>query len=171
MNWSGLRVGRIHAHVTKTSPVLAYHGLARVCYDNFVGVKSRESTWQLSNNSAHPIQREILVSRSLRPSDRQAQPSIGTQRNNGSDSPLANGSKLRAVQSHLALALKGFVRCNSRPFRRGNRQVSPKLEGTRRSEARGSVSVIRIGCAKSGRQVSYAFSHALTICVSDGKGK
>ena len=58
-----------------------------------------------SNNSVNPIQREIrILSRYLCSSDSQAQPSKGTQGNNGFESPLADGNTSRAVQSHLSLA-------------------------------------------------------------------
>ena len=106
--------------------------------------------WDTSKNSAEPIQRENLVSSQLvRPSDSQAQPSKGTQGKTGSNSPLAGGIKSRAVRSHLSLALGEFVRCNSRSPRRGNGQVRPKFERTRRSDVwlrrHGKTSVREIG--------------------------
>lgn len=135
-------------------------------YDLPVGVVTRLRVWKSSNNSAYPIQRECSVSSLLRRlSDSQAQPSKGTQGNNGSNSPLAGGIKSRAVRSHLSLALGEFVRRNSRSPRRGNGQVSPKIEGIRRSEVRGSASVISFGAAKSEVQVSSAFAQAFTTSV------
>lgn len=130
--------------------------LADLVYDLGVGFAACDGAWKLSNNSAEPIQRETFVSRSLRLSDSQTQPSKGTQGNNGSNSPLAGGIKSRAVRSHLSLALGEFVRCNSRSPRRGNRLVSPKIEDTRRSEVRGSASVISFGVRNRGSQVSCA---------------
>lgn len=129
---------------------------SNLVYDFFVGFSACDDECKISNNSAEPIQRGTFVSRPLRLSDSQAQPSKGTQGNNGSNSPLAGGIKSRAVRSHLSLALGEFVRCNSRSPRRGNRLVSPKIEDTRRSEVRGSASVISFGVRNRGSQVSCA---------------
>lgn len=107
-------------------------------YDAVVGLATCEKCKSSENSATIPTQREILVSQPLRLSDSQAQPSKGTQENHGDKTSLADGDTSRAVQNYLSLALKGFVRCHSRPFRRGNGQVSPKIEDTRRSEACGS---------------------------------
>jgi hypothetical protein len=129
-------------------------------YHSGVGVAACDK-WERSEKSTDPIHQENILSLLLRLSDSQAQPSKGTQGNNGSNSPLAGGIKSRAVRSHLSLALGEFVRCNSRSPRRGNGQVRPKIERTRRSEARGSKLRTRIDAKPSGSQVSCAsLSHS-----------
>lgn len=101
------RIGRLRPDRSLPNFPLAIK-LNRV-YDSGVGLTACDDRWKFSNNSAKPIQREPFVSRSLRLSDSQAQPSPqgGTQGNNGSNSPLAGGIKSRAVRSHLSLALGG----------------------------------------------------------------
>ena len=119
LNLSGCSVRMVALpSLTTPSTVQADHGptgVRQLCYPEFVGLTACGRSWALSNNSAHPIQRENLVSsRLLRPPDSQAQPSAwepvwcrcyaGTQGNHGSESPLAVGSMSRADQSHLPLA-------------------------------------------------------------------
>ena len=87
-------------------------------YDAVVGLATCETWKYISNSAAVPIQRKPIVSRSLRPSDSQAQPSKGTQGNHGDKTPLADGDTSRAVQSYLPLALKGSVTVQLQPFRR-----------------------------------------------------
>ena len=134
MDLSGFRVRRSHPAFTRLLTVLADHGPTRVrpfdtlCYTSVVGLATCDEPWQDSNNSAHPIHRESLASSPLRSPDVQAQPSKGTQGNHGSDSPLAGGNKLRAVQSYLSLACGEFVRCKSRSPRRGIRQVRARIK-------------------------------------------
>src|ERR1700744_3797724 len=110
---AGIRVHRAHSDVHGLRTVLADHGLPDVCYNFSVGVATRDRQWENSNNSAHLIQQETIVSRLLCLSVRQAQPSVrkplrrccaGTQANPGSESPLADADRLRGVQSDLWLA-------------------------------------------------------------------
>ena len=154
---SGVRV-RLAAHGARTNlstPKSARRGLIgarrEMCYIALVGLKAREQTCATSNNSAYPIQRGIHVSRFLRSRDSRTQPPpcrvdiAGTQGNHGSDSPLAGGNKLRAAQSYLSLSRwRESLPVKLQSLQNTDRLVRPKIERTRRSEVRGSASVIQI---------------------------
>lgn len=136
---SGVRVrsGHVLALTNFSPPKSARRGLIRacreVCYSVLVGVRTREiqHTWITSNNSIHSIQQDKSVSRRLRSSVSQAQPSArdlvrcqcfaGTQENHGNKPPLANGNTSRAVQSYLLLACGGD--------RQVKLQIHPKRSG------------------------------------------
>lgn len=128
-------------------------------YDSGVGLTACDDRWKFSNNSAKPIQREPFVSRSLRLSDSQAQPSPqgGTQGNNGYNSPLAGGIKSRTVRSHLSLALGEFVRRNSRSPRRGTGRCGLRSNASAEAKCAAPNCGIQIDVRnRKGSQVSFA---------------
>ena|SRR6185437_5069684 len=178
---SGTRVHSArHAVLTSFLPALTDRGpmgVCGTCYNPVVGVETRDEWRILSKNSALPIKRETCVLSRLSihgtagRSRRNAVRYFGTQGNHGSDSPLAGGVTLRAIQSRLSLSRwRESLTVKLQSLQNTDRPMMPKIEIIRRSEVRGSASVTQNRQSRiPGSRVPCVFAQAFTTCVNAGK--